>query len=171
MRVVKGLATILVVLVAVVLVMFVMGSRLPVSHTASASVLVHAPQARVWQMIEDVQSQPQWRPGLIAVQLLPAQNGHPCWLETQSMGKMPLCELLTAAPSTRIAAIADPTLPYSGTWTYQLTAVDDQDTNLLITENGDTRPALFRFLGHYVFHEDTQIKQFEGGLQKAASEP
>ena len=36
-----------------------------------------------------------------------------------------------------------------------------------ITENGFTNGWLFRFVGHYIFHEDTQIKKYESDLQKS----
>jgi uncharacterized protein YndB with AHSA1/START domain len=171
MRIVRILSGLVLLIVCIGIIAYVLGSRLPVNHTATTTVVLNAPQARVWQMIEDVPSQPEWRADLKSVQPLPQQDGHTCWLEVQKMGKMPMCEVLTAEPSTRVVAIADPSLPFGGTWTYQLTPMDAGTTSLQITENGFTKPALFRFIGHYIMHEDTQIKKFEGSLQKASSEP
>ncbi len=155
------------VVVLAVLVVLAMGGLQPRNHTASATVTINAPQAVVWQRITDQQSQTSWRSGLTAVEMLPAQDGHPCWQETSSFGKMPLCEVLAAAPSTRIVRISDPNLPYGGLWTYELSPVDANSTSLRITENGFTGPWIYRFLGHYIFHEDSQIKQYEADLQKS----
>ena len=159
---------IVLLLIAVVLAtVLVMGGMQPRAHTASATVTVNAPQTVVWQRIEDVSTQPTWRSGLTAVESLPPQNGQTCWMEVQKYQKMPLCEVLAAAPSTRIVRIADPKLPFGGMWTYELTPIDATSTRVSITENGTTGPWLWRFAGHYIFHEDTMIKQYESDLQKS----
>lgn len=159
------------VIVLAVVVVLTMGALQPRNHTASATVVVSAPQSVVWQRIEDVQTQPNWRSGLTAVKMLPSQDGHMCWEETSSFGKMPLCEVLAAPPSTRIVRIADSNLPYGGLWTYELSPglgpTDANSTTLKITENGFTGPWFFRFAGHYIFHEDSQIKKYEEDLQKS----
>jgi len=171
MRILRFAAIAAAVVVLAVVVVLTMGALQPRNHTASATVVVSAPQAVVWQRIEDVQTQPNWRSGLTAVKILPPQDGHTCWEETSSFGKMPLCEVLAAAPSTRIVRIADPNLPYGGLWTYELSPgmapTDANSTILKITENGFTGPWFFRFVGHYIFHEDTQIKKYEADLQKS----
>jgi uncharacterized protein YndB with AHSA1/START domain len=168
MRVLRIVGVVLIVIALAFTVMLVMGGMQPRAHTASVATDINAPIAVVWQRIEDTAQQPSWRTGLSAVQPMPAQNGHICWMEIQKMGKMPLCEVLTAAPNTRIVAIADPNLPYGGTWTYQLTETSPTTTHIAITENGTTGPWFFRFVGHYIFHEDTMIKQYEADLQKSA---
>ena len=159
------------VLLVAVGVALLMGALQPRNHTASATVVINAPQAVVWQRITDLQSQTSWRSGLTDVQMMPAQDGHPCWQETSSFGKMPMCEVLSAPPSTRIVRIADPNLPYGGIWTYELSPglgpTDPNSTTLRITENGFTGPWIYRFVGHYIFHEDTQIKKYEADLQKS----
>jgi len=171
MRIVRVVGIVVAVIVLAVIVVLIMGAMQPRNHTASATITVNAPQAVVWQRIEDVQTQPNWRSGLTAVRMLPAQDGHTCWEETSSFGKMPLCEVLAAAPSTRIVRIADPNLSYGGLWTYELSpglAPTDPNTTIVkITENGFTNGWLFRFVGHYIFHEDTQIKKYEADLQKS----
>jgi hypothetical protein len=167
MRILRLVGIVVAVIVVAIGVVLVMGALQPRNHTASATVVVNAPQAVVWQRIENVQTQPTWRSGLSAVQILPPQDGFTCWQETSSFGKMPLCEALVNPPSTRVVRIADPNLPYGGLWTYELAPVDANSTRVTITENGFTNPWFFRFVGHYIFHEDTQIKQYEADLQKS----
>src|SRR5580698_8522858 len=171
MRILRVVGVVVGVIVLAVVVVLIMGAMQPRNHVASATITVNAPQAVVWQRIEDVQTQPNWRDGLTAVKMLPSQDGHTCWEETSSFGKMPLCEVLAAAPSTRIVRIADPNLSYGGLWTYELSpglAPTDPNTTIVkITENGFTNGWLFRFVGHYIFHEDTQIKKYEADLQKS----
>jgi hypothetical protein len=169
--VLRILGVVVVVILLAVGIVLVMGGLQPRNHTVSATVTINAPQAVVWQRITDLQSQTSWRSGLTGVDMLPAQDGHPCWQETSSFGKMPLCEVLSAAPSTRIVRISDAKLPYGGLWTYELSPgmgpTDPNVTILKITENGFTGPWIYRFVGHYIFHEDSQIKQYEADLQKS----
>ena len=170
MRALKVLGTLVVLLVIAVVIMAAMGSRLPHAHTASATVALDASQPRVWQWIDDNASQPAWRTGLKSVTPLPDRDGHPCWQENNSMGKMPMCEVSANAPSSRTVRIADPTLPFGGEWAYELASEAPGRTRLTITENGTTGPAIWRFLGHYVFHEDTMIKQYEHDLQQRVAQ-
>jgi Polyketide cyclase / dehydrase and lipid transport len=169
MRVLKVLGILVLLIVCAVGVMLVMGSMLPHAHTASATVELAAPQTRVWQLIEDIHTQPTWRTGLLSVELTAPQNGHPCWTEIQKHMHMPLCEDLATPPSTRIVRIADPSLPFGGDWVYQLQPINANSSRLTITENGTTGQAFYRFVGHYIMHEDMSIKQFEADLQKAVT--
>ena len=62
-----------------------LGSRLPVEHTATVSSLVPASQEKIWALITDVETQPRWRTGLKAVEVLPAGPDGPCWREIQDI--------------------------------------------------------------------------------------
>jgi hypothetical protein len=173
MRVLKVLGAVVVLVACAIGIVFVMGARLPVNHVATSSIIVNAPQAAVWQMIEDIEKQPAWRTGLVAVEAMPPQNGHRCWTEVQKHMRMPLCEDASTPPAARVVRIADPSLPFGGTWTYDLVELDvvgapTKMTKLQITENGTTGPALYRFIGHYIIGEDAMIKEYESDVQKAA---
>ena len=167
MRFLKVVGVLVIVLSLCVAAMYVLGSRLPVSHVATVTAVINAPQAVVWQKMEDVKTQPQWRKELNGIDDAASQGGHPCWTEVQKHMRMLLCEDLTAAPSTRIVRIADPTLPFGGLWTYELQPIDAGSSRLTITENGSTWPPIWRFLGHYAFHEDSSIKLYESELQQS----
>jgi hypothetical protein len=169
MRFLKVLAWLISLLVVGVALMWALGSRLPHDHTATVSELLAAPQEKVWALITDVPSQPSWRSGLHSVEELPPQHGYPCWRETSSMGKMPLCEVMSEKPNKRVVQIADPDLPYGGKWIYTLETTAPNQTRITITEDGTTGPAIWRFVGHYVFHEDTQIKRYAESLQQAVT--
>lgn len=160
-----GYVVALCVLAFVVVVL--MGSLLPASHTATVTTEIPASQQRVWQLITEVDAQPKWRTGLQAVEPAPEENKHPCWTEVLKSTRMLLCADVSAEPSTRIVRIADGALPFGGTWVYQLQPTGPQSTRVTITENGTVGPALWRFLDHYVYHEDANIKQYQADLLKA----
>jgi hypothetical protein len=146
-----------------------LGSRLPLEHTASVTDTIPASLQKVWGIIADVSSGPGWRTGLKAVTMLPPQNGAQCWAEVQSSMTMPLCADVREAPRRQIVRIADPKLPFGGTWTYLLEPAGENATKVTITEDGTTGPAMWRFVGRYVMGKDGQIKQYLSDLKRAAA--
>lgn len=152
-------------------VVYVMGRSLPVSHVASVSRPVAAPQAKVWALITDVQSGPTWRTGLKSVQMLPPQNGHPCWVEEVPGMKMTLCEQESNAPDMRSVKMADPKLPFGGYWLYELgPAVGHPEATVLtITEHGEVYSPVWRFVSHYLMGESKNIAQYQDDVAKAVA--
>jgi hypothetical protein len=130
--------------------------------------VIPASQEKVWSLITDTASQANWRTGLKAVSPLPSQNGATCWAEVESGMTMPLCADVREAPVRQVVRIADPKLPFGGTWTYVLEPVGENATKVTITENGTTGPAMWRFVDHYILHEDGEIKQYLGDLKRVA---
>lgn len=168
-RALKAVAVVFALLVAAALVMFIMGAGLPREHTATATVTIHAPQGRVWSLMEDVEAQPLWRTGLKSVKELPNDaDGHRCWLEVQRGMRMPLCESTQDAPITRVVAMADSTNGFGGSWTYDLTSVTPDVTSVTIVEQGTVDSPVWRFAGHYLYHEDTFIRRYEADLKRVA---
>ena len=151
--------------------MLLLGATQPRDHTVSATVTLHAPLQTVWNRITDVQAQPGWRPTLTAVAAYPSNDAHPCWTETTSLRTLPLCETLADPPSSRVIRTRRPALSFSGNWTFSLWPVDGQTTRLTLTERGSTASLLWRFVNHFVVHEDTGIKRYESDLQKSLLAP
>ena len=167
-RLLKLVGSALVLVLLAVLAALAMGARLPETHMVSASVTIAASQGKVWSLLEDLNAQPAWRTGLRSIEPLAERDGHRCWVEYVRRMRLPLCEEVTAAPVTRVVAVADSGVSFSGTWTYTLTALTPETTSVSITENGTTDSALWRFAGHYIYREDTAIRQYERDLKAAA---
>jgi Polyketide cyclase / dehydrase and lipid transport len=149
----------------------VMGSRLPVEHTASVSEIVSASQQKVWGLTTDPAAMPKWRTELKGVTLLAPEGNAPCWAEIQSSMTMALCADVREEPTRQVVRIADPKLPFGGTWTYELEPAGADSTKVTITEHGTTGPAMWRFVRHYVMGEDGSIKQYLSDLKRAAAQP
>jgi hypothetical protein len=85
------------------------------------------------------------------------------------MGEIPQVLVQNQPPSHRVVAIADPTLPFGGTWTFDLVPENNgATTQLTIREDGTIRNVFFRFMQRYIFGYDGTILQFEKDLVKAA---
>lgn len=163
LRGLTGLALVLVVAFAVV---YGMGRRLPVEHRAAASGRVEASQDRVWKLVSDTATQTAWRKGLAKVVLLP-RGAESCWSETQSSMSITFCTVREVPESLRVVRIAE--MPeFGGTWTYALEPAGDGSTQVTITEDGWVKSPLWRFMGHYVMGEDTNVRQFLADLQAEA---
>ena len=169
MRVLRILGWLSVVIVLAICTALFMGSRLPEEHTASVAETIPASQQKVWNLITDTSTQADWRTGLKAVTPLPSENGATCWAEVQSGMTMPLCADVREAPVRQVVRIANPKLPFGGTWTYVLEPEGENATKVTITENGTTGPSMWRFVDHYILHEDGQIKEYLKDLKRKAA--
>jgi uncharacterized protein YndB with AHSA1/START domain len=147
------------ILVAVIVVIAgavaLIGFMLPRDHVASSTTVINAPPQDVWDALVNVSEYPRWRPDVRSVDVL-STDGALRWREHTRQGDITLERMEEERPRRLVARIADETLPFGGTWTYEL-APDSQRTRLTITERGYVTNPLFRFMSRFVFgHHQTQ---------------
>ena len=141
------------------------GSRLAQSHRASVSGTFPVSADVIWSSITDVEAFPSWRAGVTRVERLPDRNGYPAWVEEGRSGKMTLAVERMERPRILVGRIADPNLPYGGTWTYEITT-DTAGSRLTITENGEIYNPLFRFMARFIFGYESTIRSYLSSLEK-----
>ena len=146
MRWVLGIVGILFV---VVLLVVAIGYTLPKSHVASVSARYATPPDVLWATLTDVSAFPQWRNDLVRVELLPDENGQRGWREHGRNDVITYRVVSSDPPRRLVTRIADETLPFGGTWTYEL-APADTGTRLTITERGEVYNPIFRFVSRFV---------------------
>lgn len=156
------------VLVGIVLVISALGAMLPRAHVAQADALVPAPPARVAAMVREVEAQPQWRRGVSAIEVVERRPDGLRYIERQ--GRQPvLFDLVETEPDARfVCTIADPKLPFGGSWTFDL-APEDGGTRLRIWEDGEVRNPVFRFLAIFAFGHETTIRRYLADLERAVA--
>jgi uncharacterized protein YndB with AHSA1/START domain len=132
---------------AVAAVVLVTGSRLPVQHQASRRLqLRQSPQA-LWDTVTDVEAFPTWRP--VRVERLPEQAGQVRWREHDRHNTITF-EVAEAISPTRLTTrIADPNLPFGGTWTYEI-APSPEGCTVTVTEHGEVYNPFYRFVSRYI---------------------
>jgi hypothetical protein len=59
--------------------------------------------------------------------------------------------------------IADPKLPFGGSWTYEVSAAGS-GTELNITENGEVYNPLFRFVSRFIMGHTATIEKYQRDL-------
>ncbi len=153
---------------AVIVVVVGIGAALPRDHQVSAKAVIDAPIEALWARLVDPSTYPQWRRGLTRVD---AQSGPPRrWVEHAGRRAIAYVVDEEVATTRLVSRIDDPSLPFGGSWTWQLEARGAQ-TVVTITERGFVKPALFRFLSRFVFGHDATIKGVLAGLAAAGVRP
>jgi hypothetical protein len=152
---------------AVVMVVAVMGMRLPKEHRVQNSAEISAPPLAVWTAISDVSSGPQWRSDLKRVEVLDQRH----WREYSKTGST-VFRLDHSEPITlRVVVIDDRNLPYQGRCVYKLAPLPNGNTLLTITEDGKVYHPIWRFVAHYIIGERTSIDRYLNDLHKSFQYP
>jgi len=152
-------------LVLLVGVAAAIGSQLPVSHTATRSIVIRKSCEEVYKVIRDVGNAPSWRPDVKSVELLGTPRGKLNYREHGSQGDVTY-ELDEDIPNQRmVTRIVDRDLGYTGSWTFVLSP-ENGATRVGITENGEVSNVMFRFMSRYVFGHTATIDGYLNALAK-----
>jgi uncharacterized protein YndB with AHSA1/START domain len=144
---------------AIVLVVLLVGWSLPVKHTATGEATLKSSPESLYQLITDVDRFPQWRSSVKRIERLPDSAGKTRFREIGSDGTI-LYEVDSAVPGQRLVTrIADRSLPFGGSWTYELMPRGDS-TTLRITEDGEVYNPIFRFVSRFVFGHTATIEKY-----------
>ena len=155
----RSLLVILGLMVVSLVLMVVIGAALPKAHTSRSSARYHRPPEEIWQTITNYQQFTQWRHDLKSVEPMASQNGMPAWREKGSSGDVPYQVMELKPPSRMVTRIADPKLPFGGTWTYEITPAENGCV-LTITEDGEVYNPAFRFISRFVMGQHATINNY-----------
>lgn len=142
------------IIMAIVVLATIIGLLMPRDHVASSSALIPAPPRDVYAAITDVGTQPAWRRDLKAVDVLSTNPLR--WSEASRFGVITFEQVDAQPPSHFECRIADTTLGFGGSWSYDITP-EGGGSRVMITERGSVYNPLFRFMSRAVFgHYGTQ---------------
>jgi uncharacterized protein YndB with AHSA1/START domain len=150
-------------LVALVLLIVAVGYALPAGHVATRDVWLAVPPDRAFTALREVEKFPTWRSGVKTVEVLATTPA----LRWRERGDNDITfEMATAEPSRRmVTRIVDRSLPFGGSWTYELTG-ENGGTRLVITENGEVYNPLFRLMSRFVFGHTATLDTYLADLQR-----
>jgi len=152
------------VLVALGLLVAVVGWLLPVAHVATRQASLAASPDAVWKTITDVDAFPTWRGDVKSVERVP-DTGKLTWIERGGSETMTFTVDVSDPPHRLVTRIADPRLPFGGTWTYELSS-SGSGTVLRITEHGEIYNPIFRALARFVFGYESTMRSYLDALKK-----
>lgn len=153
--------------VAAAAVVYGVGAMLPPNHVAARSALIRAAPVRVAALVRDVEGQPRWRSGVTAIEIVERGPERLQYRERSSEGDI-LFDFSEEAVDTRFrSVIADPSLPFGGSWTIGLKPAPG-GTRIVIEEIGMVRDPLYRFFSALVFGHTATMDAYLSDLKHAA---
>ena len=150
---------IIAVIGAAVLLISLIGWRLPKQHSVTRSILLHKTPDTVYAVTRDFAATPKWRSDVRAVTVTTTPDGRVHFREDGKNGTVNY-ELAEDVPGQRmVTRITDTNLGYSGKWTYVF-APEGANTRISITEDGEVSNMIFRFLSKYAFGHTATIDSY-----------
>jgi hypothetical protein len=156
-------------LAVLVAAMAIVGAWLPRGHVATRRTSYARPADELYRIVRDFAAAPTWRAELKAVELLPPSEGKVRFRETTRHGTIPFVVVEDRPGGRLVTEIADPNLPFGGTWTYEFSNEGDRGV-LRITERGEVKNVLFRFLSRFVFGQTKTIEDYLRALGRKLGE-
>ncbi len=164
MQILKWIALVVLILGGILVCITLVGAALPVEHTATRCASFKATPQQVWNVIS---GPPTWRPEVTRYEELPARDGHRRWIEYGKADSKMTYEVVEADPPRKLVTrIADPHLPFGGTWTYEIAPAADGGATLTITEDGEVYNPIFRFMSRYVMGYAATMDRYLQALQQ-----
>ena len=153
------------VLVALVLGVAGIGYTLPVRHRASRQITVRASPDSVFTAITMPPNFPAWRSKVTKVEMVAAPSGRTSYREDGGDGPILYEVDESVRPSRLVTRIADTSLPFGGTWTFDLSPAAE-GTTVRITEDGEVYNPIFRFVSRFIMGHSSTIDTYLGDLGK-----
>jgi len=158
----KWLLIVVLSLAGLLIVIVIIGALLPQKHRVTRTITLHQPAEVVWNLIS---GPPTWRPDIRKYQELPPHEGHRMWREADKHDQTITYETVESSPPHRLVnRIADPKLPFGGTWTYEI-APAAAGCSLTVTEDGEVYNPLFRFVSRFIMGHAATIDTYFKDLQ------
>jgi hypothetical protein len=155
----KWLLIVLGLLAILIAAVLGVGAMLPKDHVATRMARYTQPPEKIWEAITNVEAMPAWRSGLKSVERLPDRDAKPAWVEKSDTGDLPLEVTEWRPPQRLVTRIADPNLPFGGTWMFEIAPAEGGAT-LRITERGEIYNVFFRFMARFVFGYTSGIETY-----------
>jgi hypothetical protein len=152
-------------LIVLLLIITLIGLMLPEAHHATRMAQFRQSPEKIFATITGPQD---WRG--VTVSELPHDGGPRRWREQSGRHAITFEETASDPPRLYRSRIIDKNLPFSGTWTWEITATDDGCT-CRITEDGHVHNPFFRFVSRFILGHTTTIEDYLNALGKKFDEP
>ena len=127
----------------------IIGAKLPVRHHATRKARFRVSPDALYAVLA---GPPDWRTGVKGFGPLPERQGRKRWWEEDHHHQKITYELVEDRPPARMSVrMADPGLPFGGTWTFEIAPVAGGGSELRIREDGEIYNAIFRFMARFFF--------------------
>lgn len=162
MKIAVGAAATLLALTAVI---YALGAMQPVRHTASVERVVAMPIETAAAHIRDVADYPRWRK--VKVEMKASDGDGAAYVEEADGDRIAYRLTEPSAGRQFVATITDPSLPFGGAWTYDLSP-EGEGTRVRIREDGEVRDPVYRFFARFVFGQTGSMNAWLDALEADA---
>lgn len=154
--------------ISVPLTLYIVGSMLPIEHTASHSIEVPSPPDRTFDLIADFKGMKNWpHAGITAIDELPPENGLPVVRQRMGRNSFVLRTTRFTPPREIQRTISDDHQHFGGHWTY-IIEPSSTGSKVTLTEVGTVKHAIARAVMKYLTGYDFYLKKHLKALQGAA---
>ncbi|MGB1014480.1 MAG: SRPBCC family protein [Nannocystaceae bacterium] len=135
--------------------LIVPGLLIPAEHVSMRSIHLEASPSEVWAALTEFEQLPTWRSGIKRVEV--ERSGEQMQIIERGEDRAMTFNVIAFEPNSLLKTeIADPDLPFSGTWTWELQP-HGKGCTLTITENGRVKsPAMRTVTAVFMDPADTQ---------------
>jgi uncharacterized protein YndB with AHSA1/START domain len=146
------------VIVLLVVVLSLLGSRLPEEHVATLTLRLNQKPQDVWETISDIGGHKNWARGITRIERLPDHDNHEVWRQHMGRNSFVLETTECQAPVRLVRTIADDHQMFSGNWEYEV-GPDGEGTRVKLTEHGRVKGNVPRAMMHYLFGETLYLRR------------
>lgn len=170
----KTLAIITVLLVGSLVLIWVAGSNLPPSHSASVSRIIVAEPQQAFDTLIDFKGYARWLTGVekVSMDWSPTRKRYTL---TDSDGAVTYEVIELMAPTTLKTLIISKDMPYGGSWLFTVESQpvegDRNVTRVTIQEEGEIYNPAFRFFAFYSFGYTSSMESFLRDLSSELERP
>jgi uncharacterized protein YndB with AHSA1/START domain len=155
-----------------VAIVALVGACLPKAHRASRTTSLPVAPDAIFAAIADVAQYAAWRSDVTRIELLPDEGGRRMFREIGSQGTITYRIEAVDPPSRIVFRIADPSLPFGGTWTHELRPSGVGGTSLTTIEEGEVYNPIFRFVSRFFMSPTATIERYQDALaRRVAASP
>ena len=152
------IAAALTLLLVVFAMIYLVGACLPPQHVACMGSRYPIGCERLWEILTDYANAPLWRSSVAEVRR-DTTTSRVVWVETSGRRKIAY-ETIEQHPYKRLVRrIATPNLPFSGSWTFELSPTQD-GCLLQVTERGTVANPVFRFIARYLIGHENSLRRY-----------
>jgi hypothetical protein len=157
--VLRILAGIVALLVGSLLLIVLIGYRVPRHHVVSRAIALHEKPEDVFALISNFKDGASWREGLQQVELLPDRDGHARFREKSNNGAITMEVVESNPPQRLVTRIDDRDVPFGGIWIFEIAPTAD-GSRLNITERGEVYNPVFRFVSRFIIGYSTTMDTY-----------
>jgi uncharacterized protein YndB with AHSA1/START domain len=143
----KWILRIIIIVLVLIALIFATGYILPAHTTHTRTIKLKQPPDKVFAVLDDIPNMPKWNRNMEKVVMLTPIDGKERSRQTFKGGMdMEITTTESSPPNHLVRVLGDTEGPFSGSWTYGITATPDGGSQVALTEQSEIPNPFFRVM-------------------------